>query len=284
MKEVGRMKIGLVSDNTCNLTPEEIQKYDVRIVSLYIERGSVYSKAVDLDLDKYYEELGSASELPTTSQPSPQDFIEVFEEALKTYDVLIVPVLSGKLSGTSVSATIAARDFEQPIHVVDSQLIADGTGLLVKNLGDLIQKGTPIKELVEYASNFHNKTRTFFSTDDLSYLQKGGRIGKAKALMGNLLKMKPVIHIDEGELKPVENVRGNKKLLESLVSHILKEIPPENLRRARVQSIWRKEDTVTLEKMLREEAPEAEIESRIFEPIIATHLGPQGIGIIGEMK
>ncbi len=278
------MKIGLITDNTSNLTPEEIQKYDVRIVSLYISRGSMYSKSVDLDLDKYYEELGSASELPSTSQPSPQDFIEVFEEALKTYDALIVPVLSGKLSGTNVSATIAARDFEQPIHVVDSQLIADGTGLLVKNLGDLIQKGASLQELVEYGSNFYNKTRTFFSTDDLSYLQKGGRIGKAKALMGNLLKMKPVMRLDEGELKPVENVRGNKKLLESLVSHVFEEIPVENLRRARVLTIWRKEDAVVVEKMLREEAPEAEIEIRIIEPIIGTHLGPQGIGIISEMK
>lgn len=278
------MKIGLVTDNTCNLTTEEVQKYDVRIVSLYINRGGKYSKSVDLDLDKYYEELGSASELPSTSQPSPQDFIEVFEEALKTYEVLIVPVLSGKLSGTSVSATIAARDFEQPIHVVDSQLIADGTGLLVKNLGDMIQKGASIEELVEYASNFHNKTRTFCSTDDLSYLQKGGRIGKAKALMGNLLKMKPLIQLDEGELKPVENVRGNKKLLESLVSHVLKEIPPENLRRVRVLTIWRKEDAVAAEKMFREEAPGAEIESRIIEPVIGTHLGPQGIGIVSEMK
>jgi len=278
------MKIGLITDNTSNLTPEEIQKYDVRIVSLYISRGSMYSKSVDLDLDKYYEELGSASELPRTSQPSPQDFIEVFEEALNTYDALIVPVLSGKLSGTNVSATIAARDFEQPIHVVDSQLIADGTGLLVKNLGDLIQKGASLQELVEYGSNFYNKTRTFFSTDDLSYLQKGGRIGKAKALMGNLLKMKPVMRLDEGELKPVENVRGNKKLLESLVSHVFEEIPVENLRRARVVTIWRKEDAVVVEKMLREEAPDAEIEIRIIEPIIGTHLGPQGIGIISEMK
>ncbi|MBN2252340.1 MAG: DegV family protein [Kosmotogaceae bacterium] len=278
------MKIGLVTDNTCNLTREEIQKYDVRIVSLYINRGGVYSKSVNLDLEKYYEELAAATELPSTSQPSPQDFIEVFEEALKTYDVLIVPVLSGKLSGTSVSATIAARDFEQPIHVVDSQLIADGTGLLVKNLGDMINQGVSIDKLVEYASNFQKKTRTFCSTDDLSYLQKGGRIGKAKALMGNLLKMKPIIRVDDGELKPVENVRGNKKLLESLVSHVFNEIPPENLRRVRVLTIWRKEDAATTEKMFREKAPEAEIETRIIEPVIGTHLGPQGIGIVSEMK
>ena len=278
------MKIGLVTDNTCNLSDEDIKALDVRIVSLYINRSGKYTKATDLNLEEYYEELGSAAELPSTSQPSPQDFIVAFEDALKTYDALIVPVLSGKLSGTSVSANIAARDFDQPIHVIDSLLVADGPGMLVKNLGDMIKNGASIQELVEYASNFHKKTRTFFSTDDLSYLQKGGRIGKAKALVGNLLKMKPVIKVDEGELKPVENVRGNKKLLESLVSHTFKEIQPENLRRARVLTIWRKEDAATLEKMLRVEAPEAEIESGIIEPIIGTHLGPQGIGIISEMK
>lgn len=278
------MKIGLVTDNTCNLTAEEIHEYDVRIVSLYINRGGNYSKATELNLGEYYEELGSASELPSTSQPSPQDFITVFKEAFETYDALIVPVLSAKLSGTSVSASIAARDFEKPIRVIDSQLIADGTGILVKNLGDMINSGATLDELVEYGTNFHEKTRTYCSTDDLSYLQKGGRIGKAKALMGNLLKMKPVIRVDEGELKPVENVRGNKKLLDVLVSSVLREIPPENLRRVRVLTIWRKEDGETVERMFREKAPEAEVESRVIEAVIGTHLGPQGIGIVSEMK
>ncbi|MCB1222743.1 MAG: DegV family protein [Mesotoga sp.] len=278
------MKIGLVTDNTCNLTAEEIKEYDVRIVSLYINRNGNYTKATELNLDEYYEELAAAAELPRTSQPSPQDFIAVFKEALEIYDALIVPVLSGKLSGTSVSANIAAKPFEKPIHVIDSQLIADGTGMLVKNLGDMINSGANLDELVEYGTNFHEKTRTFCSTDDLSYLVKGGRIGKAKALMGNLLKMKPVIVVDEGELKPVENVRGNKKLLDVLVSHVFSEIPPERLRRARVLTIWRKEDGKTLERMLREKAPEAEVESRVIEAIIGTHLGPQGIGVISEMK
>jgi fatty acid-binding protein DegV len=96
--------------------------------------------------------------------------------------------------------------------------------------------------------------------------------------------MKPVIIVDEGELKPVENVRGNKKLLDVLVSHVLSEIPPERLRRARVLTIWRKEDGKTLERMLREKAPGAEVELRVIEAIIGTHLGPQGIGVISEMK
>ncbi|PXF34953.1 DegV family protein, partial [Mesotoga sp. SC_NapDC] len=140
------MKIGLVTDNTCNLSDEDIKALDVRIVSLYINRSGKYTKATDLNLEEYYEELGSAAELPSTSQPSPQDFIVAFEDALKTYDALIVPVLSGKLSGTSVSANIAARDFDQPIHVIDSLLVADGPGMLVKNLGDMIKNGASIQE------------------------------------------------------------------------------------------------------------------------------------------
>jgi DegV family protein with EDD domain len=278
------MKIGSVTDNTCNLSDEDIKALDVRIVSLYINRSGKYTKATDLNLEEYYEELGSAAELPSTSQPSPQDFIVAFEDALKTYDALIVPVLSGKLSGTSVSANIAARDFDQPIHVIDSLLVADGPGMLVKNLGDMIKNGASIQELVEYASYFHKKTRTFFSTDDLSYLQKGGRIGKAKALVGNLLKMKPVIKVDEANSSPSKTSGGTRNCLKSLVSHTFKEIQPENLRRARVLTIWRKEDAATLEKMLRVEAPEAEIECGFIQPIIGTHLGRQGIGIISEMK
>ncbi len=276
------MSIGIVTDNTCNLKSAEIEKLGVYIVSLYVNRSGKYTRALDLDLDSYYNELGSVAELPTTSQPSPQDFMEAFGRALQNFDVLVVPLISGKLSGTFVSASIASRDFDMPIHVIDTLLTENGLGMLVKNLSKMIANGSDTDALVKYATDFHKKIRTIFSVDDLNYLYKGGRIGKAKALMGNLLKMKPVLQLDDGELKPVENIRGNKKLLQSMVDHTLKGKDPADLKRVDIVYIKRSEDAAELKRILLERVPNIEVEISLIEPVIGTHLGPEGIGIISE--
>lgn len=276
------MKIGIVTDNTCNLKPGDIEKLGVNIVSLYVNRSGKYTRAIDLDLDSYYNELGSVAELPTTSQPSPQDFMEAFGRALQNFDVLVVPLISGKLSGTFVSASIASRDFDMPIHVIDTLLTENGLGMLVKNLSKMIANGSDTDALVKYATDFHKKIRTIFSVDDLNYLYKGGRIGKAKALMGNLLKMKPVLQLEDGELKPVENIRGNKKLLQSMVDHTLKDKDPADLKKVEIVYIKRNEDAEELKRILLERVPNIEVEISLIEPVIGTHLGPEGIGIISE--
>lgn len=276
------MKIGIVTDNTCNLKSAEIEKLGVYIVSLYVNRSGKYTRAIDLDLDSYYNELGSVAELPTTSQPSPQDFMEAFGRALQNFDVLVVPLISGKLSGTFVSASIASRDFDMPIHVIDTLLTENGLGMLVKNLSKMIANGSDTDALVKYATDFHKKIRTIFSVDDLNYLYKGGRIGKAKALMGNLLKMKPVLQLEDGELKPVENIRGNKKLLQSMVDHTLKGKDPADLKKVEIVYIKRNEDAEELKRILLERVPNIEVEISLIEPVIGTHLGPEGIGIISE--
>lgn len=276
------MSIGIVTDNTCNLKSAEIEKLGVYIVSLYVNRSGKYTRALDLDLDSYYNELGTVAELPTTSQPSPQDFMEAFDRALQNFDVLVVPLISGKLSGTFVSASIASRDFDMPVHVIDTLLTENGLGMLIRNLSKMIEEGSDIDTLVKYATDFYKKIRTIFSVDDLNYLYKGGRIGKAKALMGNLLKMKPVLQMDEGELKPVENVRGNKKLLQSMVDHTLKGKDPAELKRVDIVYIKRSEDATELKRILLERVPTVEVEISLIEPVIGTHLGPEGIGIISE--
>lgn len=276
------MSIGIVTDNTCNLKSAEIEKLGVYIVSLYVNRSGKYTRALDLDLDSYYNELGTVAELPTTSQPSPQDFMEAFDRALQNFDVLVVPLISGKLSGTFVSASIASRDFDMPVHVIDTLLTENGLGMLIRNLSKMIEEGSDTDTLVKYATDFYKKIRTIFSVDDLNYLYKGGRIGKAKALMGNLLKMKPVLQLEDGELKPVENIRGNKKLLQSMVDHTLKGKDPADLKKVEIVYIKRNEDAEELKRILLERVPNIEVEISLIEPVIGTHLGPEGIGIISE--
>lgn len=276
------MSIGIVTDNTCNLKPGDIEKLGVNIVSLYVNRSGKYTRAIDLDLDSYYNELGTVAELPTTSQPSPQDFMEAFDRALQNFDVLVVPLISGKLSGTFVSASIASRDFDMPVHVIDTLLTENGLGMLIRNLSKMIEEGSDTDTLVKYATDFYKKIRTIFSVDDLNYLYKGGRIGKAKALMGNLLKMKPVLQLEDGELKPVENIRGNKKLLQSMVDHTLKGKDPADLKKVEIVYIKRNEDAEELKRILLERVPNIEVEISLIEPVIGTHLGPEGIGIISE--
>ncbi|KLO21330.1 fatty acid-binding protein DegV [Marinitoga sp. 1197] len=281
------MRIGLVTDNTCNLPIDFLEKNDIGYASLYILRDGKHIKAIDLCPTTFYEELKVGSYVPLTSQPSVKDFEEVYRDMLKRYDYLITLTISEKLSGTLNSASLAASMIdEKRIFTVDSKLTSYGLGFLILELMEKIKSGNySIEQLIEYSRNFYTTVRTIFSVTNIDYLYKGGRIGKAKALMGGLLNMKPILSLEEGEIIPVKNARGINRMIKEVINHSIERI--DSLRMKKIAVIHTnnlKYGGLLIEELRNRGINDDTIVYSLLDPVIGTHLGPDAVGVITQWE
>lgn len=215
------MPVRIIVDSTADLVPQAAAR--VKIVPLTIRFGDrEYVDGVTIDSRKFYEMLVESDVLPTTSQANPGVFAEAFEEAVEAgYDVVCI-TCSGKLSGTHQSAVIAAEDFPGKIHVVDSRTIALGSAILTEYALELLDRGCGAREIAEKLMQKRDKVRLIAMLDTLEYLKKGGRISKTVAFAGGLLNIKPVICIEDGEIRILGKARGSKQGNNLLVQEIRK--------------------------------------------------------------
>lgn len=215
------MSIQIIVDSTADLTPEAAAR--VRIVPLTIHFGDTqYISGVDIDAKTFYEKLVESDVLPTTSQPTPLAFTEVFQEAVEAGDTVICITLSAKLSGTYQSAAIAAADFSGKVFVVDSQTVAIGGGILTEYALQLVDRGMSAGEIVRKLLRKREKVHVLALVDTLEYLKKGGRISPTVAFAGGLLNIKPVVTVAGGEVKLLGKARGSKQGNNLLVKEISK--------------------------------------------------------------
>ena len=188
------MGIQIVVDSTADMRPEVADK--VLIVPLSVQFGEkTYVSGVDITPSQFYEMLAQSDVLPTTSQPAPFLFEEAFEKAVSEGNEVICLTCSGKLSGTHQSANIAAAEFEGKVHVVDSNTIALGLGIMVEYAVGLAKQNVSAAEILDKLKEKREKVRLLALVDTLEYLKKGGRISSAVALAGGLLNIKPVMLI-----------------------------------------------------------------------------------------
>jgi len=276
-------KIGIVTDNTCDIDPKQLEEMGIGCVSLYVKWKGKFERAVDIDTDDFYESLKTSAYIPATSQPTPQDFEEVYKQMLKDYDELISVHLSGKLSGTYNSARIAAKEVdEKRIHIVESYEATWGLGYLVLELKKLIDSGDyNVEELKSFVEHFHEKVNVYFTVGSLNYLAKGGRIGKATAFVGSMLNIKPLLKLENGEILPVKRIRGYNKIVKELTSLAMEEKGKGELKNITVEHTGSlKLGGDLLDELVKLGVPREKI---IFEPmdiIIGMHLGPDSGGII----
>ena len=199
------MGIRIIVDSTADMRPEIADK--VSIVPLSVQFGEkTYISGVDITAQQFYEMLAQSDVLPTTSQPAPFLFEEAFERAVSEGHEVICLTCSGKLSGTHQSANIAAAEFEGKVHVVDSNTIALGLGIMAEYAVGLAEQGMDAASILEKLKKQREKVRLL--VDTLEYLKKGGRISSAVALAGGLLNIKPVLSVNDGEIKLLGKARG----------------------------------------------------------------------------
>ncbi|GIP32963.1 DegV family protein [Paenibacillus sp. J2TS4] len=221
-------KVRIVTDSTADIPVEDRERLGIEMVPLKVHFGNeTYIDAVTIQSQRFYELLAESSALPTTSQPSPVDFLDMYKKILaEEPDAQIISVhLSAAMSGTYQSAVLAKSLLEEQadITIIDSKSASYGFGLLVVAAAEAAQAGKTKEECLELIHHNRENTGLFFLVDTLEFLQKGGRIGKAAAFLGSLLNIKPILSIDdEGEVTSIEKARGQKKAMARIVE-LLKE-------------------------------------------------------------
>ena len=276
--------IKFLVDTASDYTVAEVKEYGMELVPLHITLGEAdYRDAYDLTKDAFYELLTTNEEFPKTSQPTPQDFVDVFEEAQKKGDELICILLSSKLSGTFQSATLAKNIVEYDnIHLIDSLGATHMIRIMVEHAQELANAGKSAKEIVAELEEMKSKIKVLAVVDTLEYLCKGGRVSKATAAIGEVAKVKPMITVSEGEVAVIGKSLGKNKAIGNLLK-ALEECEVDDRFPIYSVSSLGTENCEAFEKRL-EAAGYNHKERLQIGATIGTHVGPGVFGMIFVTK
>ena len=271
----------IVLDSTADFPQARDRFPNWRVVPLYVNFGDTsYRDYVELGPDEFYARLAGAEVSPTTSQPTPGDFLAVYEELAAGYERILSLQLSSTLSGTFAGAEAAAASLGGAVRVIDTRTVSAAVAMLGFAVQRRLERGTTDEEIDALVDQFRRTHRLLFTIDTLEYLARGGRIGRAAALAGTVLNVKPILTIEDGEVVPLKRVRGSQKALEEF--RALLEAGSENrpsLRIGLAQATARERLDV-LEQMVREARPEAQIEVvTSLGAVVGTHAGPGALGL-----
>ncbi len=213
------MAIRILTDSTSDIQSQEAREKGLMLVPLrvnFADQG--YRDGVDITHEEFYEKLAKAEQLPTTSQPTPEDFLACFEQVKAAGDTVICILLSGGLSGTAQSAQIAKDlcDYEN-IYVIDSRQVTGGLCCLVDLALELVKQGKSAREIVAEVEKARDRVKMFIMVDTLEYLHKGGRLSGAVNVVGTMLKVKPLIALPDGKLEMVGKGMGAKDAFRSIL-------------------------------------------------------------------
>jgi DegV family protein with EDD domain len=219
------MTIKIVTDSTADLPPALAEELGITIVPLYVQFGNdTYRDRLDITEDKFYQRLINDPIHPSTSQPTPQDFTDIYRKLSQKADGIISIHISSKLSGTCNSAQQAKKEVsaECSVEVVDSEMVSMGLGLLAIEAAAIANSGKDLHQIVEEVKQSISNTHLWALFDTLKYLAQGGRIGKAKALLGTILNIKPILAVKEGEMVPASQARTRAKGIDMLYDYAKK--------------------------------------------------------------
>ena len=273
------MAIRIVTDSASDLPPALAQANDITVIPCYvIIGGETYKDGVEITADRFYSRLPGLSRLPTTAQPSPGDFQEIYQRLLDQGHQIISIHISAKLSGTLNSATQAraALGDSSDIEIVDSMSASAPMALVVLEATRMARQATDFREVARSVRQSVMRHHGFVMVDTLEFLQKGGRIGKAQAFLGGMLKVKPILTVRDGEVHPVERPRSLERAKNRLVD-LAKELAP--IRRVNISYSTDRVQALGIRAQLAELVPpENLIESR-FGPVLGTYVGPNALGV-----
>jgi DegV family protein with EDD domain len=271
----------VVLDSTADFPDAQERFANFRIVPLYVRFGDEsFRDYVDITPERFYERLQADPVLPTTSQPTPGDFLAVFEELASKYERILSIQIASTLSGTFASAQSAAETLGGgSVRVIDSQTVSASLAMLGIGVQRRLARGTTDEEIDDYVARYRQAHHLLFTVNTLEYLARGGRIGRAAAFAGTLLNVKPILTIEDGEVVPVKRVRGNAKAFaefRALFESTSTDSPRLKVGIAHASAPERLE---ALRELVGELRPQAEIEiAAPLGPVVGTHAGPGTVG------
>lgn len=278
-------RIHVVTDSGCDLPTEVQNRFGIGIVPLTVQFAQeIFRDGEEISTIQFYERLETGGIMPSTCQPSPADFVRVFEEVASPGDTIISVHISSKMSGTYQSAVLASTMLDDSItvHTVDTKNASLGAGLVAIAAAEAVLAGHELDEVLSTVQRAIEQMSTYFVVDTLEYLKKNGRIALASALFGTLLNIKPILSLDDGQVAPYEKIRGKSKALKRLQELLseLKVTYPDQKFKVGISHSNSFEEAQKLAKLI-EVYPEVqgEVVVSFIGPTIGVHTGPGTIAL-----
>lgn len=280
------MTIKIVTDSSADLPPDLIKEWGITVVPLYVRFGdNVYRDRIDISDDEFYRRLQSDPTHPNTTQPTPQDFAEVYQKLVQEAEGIVSIHISSLLSGTCNSAIQAKESMDTtcPIEVIDSRSLTLALGSIVIMAARLAKEGKNLDEIVAEVNKAIPDTHLLALFDTLKYLLLGGRIGKAKALLGSVLNTKPMLALKEGETVPAGQVRTRSKGMERLLDFVKSATYIQDL--AVIYSTT-PDEAQSLVERISSIYPEQPVRLGRIGPLLGVHMGPGAliVALRGKIK
>jgi DegV family protein with EDD domain len=271
----GSRRFAVVTDSTADLPEDWRTRYGIEVVPLKVIFGSeTFRDRVDITDDEFFRRLGTATKLPTTSAPSPGEFADVYRKLAEDHDGCISIHLGAQLSATVQAAQIGAQAVDGfKVNVIDSETVTMPIAFLCKVAAEC--------ETLEAATAAVNervpKCRVLALLDTLRYLEMGGRLSRAQAMIGTMLDLKPLLLVADREIKPVERVRTRSRAITRMVEFLRGELPVEHVAVMHAQA---PDEAETIAAGLRQELPDQEIVIGKIGAVLGTHTGPRALGAV----
>lgn len=275
-------RIAIVTDSTCDVGPDALEARGVTMVPLKVHFGDeTFRDWLDLTPVTFYPKLRAAAQLPTTSQPTPGEFGDVYERLAKEgYEGVVSIHLSAKLSGTFESATLAAKTSSIPVRVVDSTFVSGAITLAIDEAVAARDAGASLDEVEKAAVDAAGRTELFFVLDTLDYLVKGGRAGRSQGMAAALLNIKPVLQVTGGVIEPFRKSKGTAKAIREMAEHVADRA--KKLGPLRIVVIHAVAENLADELTNAIRSAGVDIASLAVDEIgsvIGTHVGPRAVGV-----
>ena len=271
----------IVADTTSGLPHSLLAERRIPLIPQIVTFGEEsYYDDKDLDTAAFLSKLKASPALPKTAAPEPSLYYPVFEEARRHSESVIVVAPTGKASGTVRSVQTAAQDFpDVDIRVIDTQTVSCNLGSLVLVADEMAKSGKSTDEIVAKLHNMIPRGRLYFVVDTLEYLAKGGRIGGAKKLLAELLEIKPILQVREGQVEPFEQHRTKKRALARLVDVVRESCKGGNEAHLCVLQVEAENEARAFVEELKSNVPVSEIPIYELPPAIVVHAGPRAMGV-----
>lgn len=276
-----KVKVAIVTDSVANLTPEVIAEHNIYVIPQILNwEGKSLLDQIDITTREFYERLPHSKDLPKTSQPAPGQFTEHFQKVAEGAESIVAIFVSEFLSGTLQSAHLGAEAMgNYPIEIVDSRSASLGQGLLAVAAARHAAEGHDYREVAEHVRALVPRLRVLFVVDTLEYLHKGGRIGGAQRLVGSMLSIKPVLHLEDGRIEPLASIRTKAKAIQHMLDVVVGEMKGTSRVHAGVIHARAPEDAERIVRYVREAVNPVELLVSELTPVIGANVGPGVVGM-----
>ena len=277
------MAIKIVTDSTSYIPEEFINKYDISVVSLNVIMNGESIREVDLDNETFYSKMEESTEIPSSSQPSPDEIYNTFENIIKEGNSIVGIFISSDMSGTVSSANLIKNMLLEKyptahIEIVDSRSNCMQMGYVAIEAAKAAAAGKSMEEVIDVCTSVINNSRFLFTPDTLDYLKKGGRIGGASALLGTLFQIKPILTVCDGKTTVFTKVRTKKKAVDTLVTTLVNDLQGKELGGVIVHHINCQDEGLILAAKIKKQLG-IDVQIDTIGPIIGLHVGPGSIGV-----